>query len=325
MLMVEEGQPDFIEQALATILRQADIQTAHRRQGPAADGRRIHRRRRARRRRRVHRDATRPDAAAERAAVRRTRRASAADEGCRALADARAAAPAGVLHRLPGAADLRGDEAGRARARAAPRQLPTSAATCSRSCRRSTSAPPRWATGSAAPAPRRFNAKADKRAIAVMGDGGFWHNGLTCGVGNAVFNKHDDVIIIVDNGYSAATGGQDILSSRADNAIRIDAATRSRRRCAASASNWVRTIDRTYDVAEMRDTLQRGADHARRRARRSSSPQSECMLNRQRREQPLVAQGGRSAASAWCASASASMTTPAPATTPASACRAARR
>ena len=58
-----------------------------------------------------------------------------------------------------------------------------------------------------------LNVKAGKRAIAMMGDGGFWHNGLTSGVGNAVFNKSDNVLIIVDNGYSAATGGQDIPSS----------------------------------------------------------------------------------------------------------------
>ena len=50
-----------------------------------------------------------------------------------------------------------------------------------------------------------------------MGDGGFWHNGLASSVGNAVFNKHDGVIMVVDNFYAAATGGQDILSSRADN------------------------------------------------------------------------------------------------------------
>ena len=58
-----------------------------------------------------------------------------------------------------------------------------------------------------------LNVKAGKRAISMMGDGGFWHNGLTSGVGNAVFNKSDNVLIIVDNGYSAATGGQDIPSS----------------------------------------------------------------------------------------------------------------
>ena len=60
-----------------------------------------------------------------------------------------------------------------------------------------------------------FNVKADKRAISVMGDGGFWHNGLASSIGNAVFNKHDGVTLIVDNFYSAATGGQDIPSSRA--------------------------------------------------------------------------------------------------------------
>ena len=46
-----------------------------------------------------------------------------------------------------------------------------------------------------------------------MGDGGFWHNGLLTGVTGAVFNKDDDVLIIMNNGYSSATGQQDILSS----------------------------------------------------------------------------------------------------------------
>ena len=61
-----------------------------------------------------------------------------------------------------------------------------------------------------------LNAKdANRRTISVMGDGGFWHNGLASSVGNAVFNKTDNVLVVVDNYYSAATGGQDILSSRA--------------------------------------------------------------------------------------------------------------
>ena len=80
-----------------------------------------------------------------------------------------------------------------------------------------------------------LNVAAGKRAIALVGDGGFWHNGLASSVGNAVFNKSDNVMIVVDNGYSAATGGQDVLSSAADNAC-ARPRTRSRRRCAASAS-----------------------------------------------------------------------------------------
>ena len=45
VLIVEEGQPEFIEQAVNTILRRADIQTQDPRQGHAAHGRRIYRRR----------------------------------------------------------------------------------------------------------------------------------------------------------------------------------------------------------------------------------------------------------------------------------------
>jgi indolepyruvate ferredoxin oxidoreductase alpha subunit len=129
-----------------------------------------------------------------------------------------------------------------------------------------------------------FNVKADKRAISVMGDGGFWHNGLATSVGNAVFNKQDGVMLIVDNFYSAATGGQDILSSRADNA------RRKTKNSIVSAvkgigATWVRQIDRTYDVKKMRDTLKE--------ALTTNEPgpkiivaSSECMLNKQRRVKP---------------------------------------
>ena len=43
VLMVEEGQPNFIEQSIASVLRQADAADRAARQGHAADGRRIHR------------------------------------------------------------------------------------------------------------------------------------------------------------------------------------------------------------------------------------------------------------------------------------------
>lgn len=126
----------------------------------------------------------------------------------------------------------------------------------------------------------------DKRAIAVMGDGGFWHNGLTSGIGNAVFNKDDTVTVIVDNGYSAATGGQDILSSRADNSNRVtrNPITRAVRGVGAK---WVREVSRTYDVPRMRDVL-REAMTSPERGPKIIVAQSECMLNKQRREKPIV-------------------------------------
>ncbi|MGF9694249.1 indolepyruvate ferredoxin oxidoreductase subunit alpha [Rhizobium sp. 0TCS1.26] len=132
-----------------------------------------------------------------------------------------------------------------------------------------------------------FNVEADKRSIAVMGDGGFWHNGLATSVGNAVFNKQDGVILVVDNFYSAATGGQDILSSRADNPNRktnnsiVNAVK-------GIGATWVRQIDRTYDVAKMRDTLKEALTTTE-KGPKIIVASSECMLNKQRRVKPQFA------------------------------------
>ncbi|PBC57872.1 indolepyruvate ferredoxin oxidoreductase subunit alpha [Rhodococcus sp. ACPA1] len=121
----------------------------------------------------------------------------------------------------------------------------------------------------------------DRRSIAVMGDGGFWHNGLTSGVGNAVFNKSDQVHLIVDNAYAAATGGQDVLSSQADLPTRstqhpIEKAVRG------IGVKWARTIKNTYDVGKVRDTFVEAltTDEA---GPKVLVMQSECQLNAQRR------------------------------------------
>jgi indolepyruvate ferredoxin oxidoreductase alpha subunit len=131
-----------------------------------------------------------------------------------------------------------------------------------------------------------FNVKADKRVISVMGDGGFWHNGLSSSVGNAVFNKHDGVMLIVDNYYSAATGGQDIMSSRAFNKKRLTNNTIVNA-VKGIGAKWVRQIDRTYDVGQMRDTL-REALTTREEGPKIIVASSECMLNKQRRVRPQM-------------------------------------
>ena len=137
-----------------------------------------------------------------------------------------------------------------------------------------------------------FNVKSGKRSISVMGDGGFWHNGLTSGIANAVFNKNDGVIIVVDNYYSSATGGQDIPSSRANNpklatGNPIEAAIRG------AGVKWVRTIDRTYDVARMRDTVEEALTTTT-EGPKVIIAQSECMLNKQRRIKPQIAKAVKS-------------------------------
>lgn len=138
-----------------------------------------------------------------------------------------------------------------------------------------------WASAAAFNTP-----ETNKRTISFMGDGGFWHNGLTSGVGNAVFNQTDSVLVVVDNSYTAATGGQDILSSQAANPIRTT------RQSIADAVRgvgvkWVKTITRTYDVSGVRDVF-REALTTKEKGPKVIVAQSECALNEQRRLKPLV-------------------------------------
>ncbi|WP_118136360.1 indolepyruvate ferredoxin oxidoreductase subunit alpha [Oceanicella sp. SM1341] len=131
-----------------------------------------------------------------------------------------------------------------------------------------------------------FHADGARRTISFVGDGGFWHNGLTSSIGNAVFNKSDGVIIVVDNFYSAATGGQDILSSRATNK------TKQTQNSITSAVKgmgvkWVRQIDHTYDVGKMRATLKEALTTDM-EGPKVIVASSECMLNKQRRVKPQM-------------------------------------
>ena len=127
----------------------------------------------------------------------------------------------------------------------------------------------------------------DRQSISFMGDGGFWHNGLTSGIGNAVFNENPGLTVVVDNAYSAATGGQDILSSTADNLIRstkhpIEDAVRG------IGVKWVKTVTNTYKVSEMREIM-KDALTVKSKGPKVIIAQSECTLNRQRRIKPLMA------------------------------------
>jgi indolepyruvate ferredoxin oxidoreductase, alpha subunit len=139
--------------------------------------------------------------------------------------------------------------------------------------------------GLGAAAASAFGTDGGKRAVSVMGDGGFWHNGLTSGIGNAVFNKHDDLTVIVDNGYSAATGGQDILSSRAPNVHRegnhnIESAVKG------VGVRWVKrthTYDMQGTLKVLREALSTGF-----RGPKVIIAAGECELNRQRRVKPLM-------------------------------------
>lgn len=303
ILIVEEGQPEFIEQAVNTILRRADIQT------------------------RINGKNMLPMAGELTGGVMR--------DGIKAFA--RAYHPALVPADTPTPSDNRLKAAlamldGKVHARppsfctgCPERPIFTAMKLVEREtgphhvssdigCHLFASLPPfnigssTMGYGLGPAAASAFNVKGApgkpvKRAISMIGDGGFWHNGLSSSVGNAVFNKSDNVILVVDNGYSAATGGQDVLSS--DTTTRVAAGSPEGSRHAQAKNratgnsiekavrgigvSWARTINPTYDLKAMMRTLKEALT-SKEPGPKVIVAQSECMLNRQRRERPLKVQ-----------------------------------
>jgi indolepyruvate ferredoxin oxidoreductase alpha subunit len=120
----------------------------------------------------------------------------------------------------------------------------------------------------------------EKRTIAVMGDGGFWHNGLITGVASNLFNRGDGVLVVMQNGYTSATGLQYMPSSkvsRQGGAAGMDIETTLR----AFGVKWLRKV-RTYGVAKMAATL-KDALRSTERGLKVIIADGECQLARQRR------------------------------------------
>jgi indolepyruvate ferredoxin oxidoreductase, alpha subunit len=120
----------------------------------------------------------------------------------------------------------------------------------------------------------------DRRPIAIMGDGGFWHNGLITGVASNLFNKGDGVLIVMQNGYTSATGLQYMPSSKtsrqgAPPGMNIEETLR------AFGVKWMRKV-RTYSVATMAATLKEAMQTAE-RGLKVIIADGECQLARQRR------------------------------------------
>ncbi|MDW8469395.1 MAG: indolepyruvate ferredoxin oxidoreductase subunit alpha [Burkholderiales bacterium] len=133
-----------------------------------------------------------------------------------------------------------------------------------------------------------------KRPVAVMGDGGFWHNGLLSGVASSLMNRDDGVLIVMKNGYASATGTQEVVSSPPEEARRAAAGESAahadrtiERTLAGLGVKWLRTVD-NYDVGAMVRTYREAMTTAE-KGLKVIVAEGECQLERQRRLRPQVA------------------------------------
>jgi len=132
-----------------------------------------------------------------------------------------------------------------------------------------------------------------RRAVAVMGDGGFWHNGLLSGVASNLLNRGDGVLVIMKNGYASATGTQELISSPPEDARRVavgQSAAGADRTIENTLSGlgvkWLRTVD-NYDVGAMAKTYREAMTTAE-KGLKVIVAEGECQLERQRRLRPFV-------------------------------------
>jgi indolepyruvate ferredoxin oxidoreductase alpha subunit len=123
--------------------------------------------------------------------------------------------------------------------------------------------------------------------VAIMGDGGFWHNGFTSGVVNSQWNKYDSVLVILDNGYAAATG-QHKLPSTGMTPRGIASLLSIESALEGVGVKWIKHVD-SYSLENTIDVLREAMD-ARGEGLRVVISNNECMLARQRREKPAKAE-----------------------------------
>lgn len=138
-----------------------------------------------------------------------------------------------------------------------------------------------------------------RRTLAIMGDGGFWHNGLLTGVQAALFNGDDAVLLIMKNGYTSATGTQDILNTPDDEAKAEAEANANLHQSLAHknqsiedtlkgmGAQWLRTVH-TYEVDAMRRVLEEALTSDF-NGLKVIIAEGECQLERQRRIKPWIA------------------------------------
>jgi indolepyruvate ferredoxin oxidoreductase alpha subunit len=136
----------------------------------------------------------------------------------------------------------------------------------------------------------------NRRTLSIMGDGGFWHNGLLTGVQSALFNDDDAVLLIFKNGYTSATGTQDIISTPDDDVKEravdkqqslVDKNQTIEATLTGLGVKWMRTVT-TYDVERMRKTLTEALTSDF-NGLKVVIAEGECQLERQRRIKPWIA------------------------------------
>ena len=124
-----------------------------------------------------------------------------------------------------------------------------------------------------------------KRVISFMGDGTFWHSGLTTSITNAVYNNQDAILVILENFWTSMTGHHANPASGKNmrqEGVKMDIEQALR----GSGVKWIDRVN-PYDLRESMDAL-KSAYEAKGKGLRVIISKGECYLEKARKDKEVI-------------------------------------
>lgn len=131
-----------------------------------------------------------------------------------------------------------------------------------------------------------------KRVISFMGDGTFWHSGLTTSITNAVYNNQDAILIILENFWTSMTGHHENPASGKNmrqEGVKMDI----EKALKGAGVRWIKKVN-PYDLKESMNVLKQA--YKTEKGLKVIISRGECQLEKTRRERVVLKrklEGGR--------------------------------
>ncbi len=125
---------------------------------------------------------------------------------------------------------------------------------------------------------------ANKRIISFMGDGTFWHSGLTTSIINAVYNKQDAILVILENFWTSMTGHHENPAS-GKNMRQEEVGMDIEKALKGAGVKWIKKVD-PYDLKESLNVLRKA--YETNEGLKVIISKGECQLEKTRKERKLI-------------------------------------
>ena len=125
---------------------------------------------------------------------------------------------------------------------------------------------------------------ANKRVVSFMGDGTFWHSGLTTSISNAVYNNQNAILVILENFWTSMTGHHENPAS-GKNMRQEGVGMDIEKALKGAGVRWIKAVD-PYDLTDSINVLTDAYEEDE--GLRVIISRGECQLEKTRRERVVL-------------------------------------